>query len=67
MEGDGHHLFQGTIPAYSWRDWGKQREASVETDGATAEIRSEHLLFMSQTVTTNPLADIDIGDCIPHL
>jgi hypothetical protein len=38
MERSGRGLTEGTIPVYSWRDWGKPRKSSVSIAGLRAEI-----------------------------
>jgi hypothetical protein len=42
VQGSGRGLYQD-IPAFAWRDWGKQRKLSIKIDGVPAEIRTRHL------------------------
>jgi hypothetical protein len=43
MEGSGHGMLLGTIPAFSWRVWGKLRKTSVRKAGLRAEIQNRDL------------------------
>jgi hypothetical protein len=43
LEGSSHFLFQGTIPAFIWRDCGKPQTTLTSINGVPAEIRAGHL------------------------
>jgi hypothetical protein len=60
VEGSGCGLFQGTIPAFVWRNWGKPLEISIRIVHVLAEIQTKCPEYVSEALLRRPNYSVTI-------